>query len=142
MLQGKRAVPDVAFPAAANYSLYGSFQKGEMGTVSARWNHWGVVGGTSASTPCWAGLVALGNELLGWQLGDFHDLLYKLHGRGLHDITQGNNSFGGVTGYAAGPGYDLATGWGTPIADAFFQALYDEVNPVQQVPCGSTIVCK
>jgi hypothetical protein len=141
MLQGKRAIPDVSFPAAAEYSLYGSFQQGEMGRVSGRWNHWGVIGGTSASAPCWAGLVALGNQILGVALGDFHDLLYKLHGRGLHDITRGNNSFGGVPGYTAGPGYDLATGWGTPIADEFFQALYDEINPIQQIQCGVTIVC-
>jgi pseudomonalisin len=30
-----------------------------------------------------------------------------------HDITAGNNSVPGVTGYAAGPGYDLATGLGS-----------------------------
>jgi subtilase family serine protease len=142
MLQGKRAMPDVSFPAAANYSLYASFQKGEMGQVSARWNHWAVYGGTSASAPCWAGLVALGNEILGVSLGFFHNFLYKLHGRGMHDITSGNNSFGGVTGYAAKPGYDLASGWGTPITDEFFQALYDELNPIQEIPCGNTVVCK
>lgn len=141
-LQGKRAIPDVSFPAAANYTLYGSFDKGQMGAVSARWNHWSIYGGTSASAPCWAGLVALGNEILGVALGDFHDILYKLHGQGMHDITQGNNSFAKVTGYAAGPGYDLATGWGTPIADEFFQALYDKLNPIQEIPCGSTIVCR
>ncbi len=142
LLQGKRAIPDVAFPAAANYTLYGSFDKGQMGSVSARWNHWAVYGGTSASAPCWAGIVALANEFLGVALGDFHELLYKLHGRGMHDITQGNNSLHGVTGYKAQPGFDLATGWGTPIADEFFQALYDELNPTQEIPCGSTIVCR
>jgi kumamolisin len=33
---------------------------------------------------------------------------------GLHDVTIGNNSFNGVPGYSAKPGYDRATGWGTP----------------------------
>jgi hypothetical protein len=142
MLHGKRAIPDVAFPAAVSYSLYGSFEKGQMGEVSARWNHWSVFGGTSASAPCWAGLVALGNEILGASLGFFHDALYKLRGDGMHDILQGDNSYGGVAGYNAQAGYDLATGWGTPIGDEFFQALYDEFNPIQEIPCGITIVCK
>jgi hypothetical protein len=32
-----------------------------------------------------------------------------------HDITAGNNILDGTTiGFAAKPGYDLATGWGTP----------------------------
>lgn len=142
LLQGQRALPDMSFPAAASYTLYGSFDKGQMGSVSAKWNHWILYGGTSASAPSWAGVVALGNQVLGVSLGDFHDLLYKLRGRGMHDITHGNNSFGGVPGYAAGPGYDLASGWGTPIADEFFQALYDALNPIQQIQCGATIVCK
>ena len=32
----------------------------------------------------------------------------------MHDITEGDNSFAGITGFAATPGWDLATGWGTP----------------------------
>ena len=42
---------------------------------------------------------------------------------GLVDITTGSNSFAGVTGYDAGPGYDLASGWGTIDAARFVPAL-------------------
>ena len=39
------------------------------------------------------------------------------------DVTSGDNSFAGVTGFGAGPGYDLATGWGTIDAAKFVPAL-------------------
>jgi len=39
------------------------------------------------------------------------------------DVTSGNNSFGGVTGFTASPGYDLASGWGTIDAAKFVPAL-------------------
>jgi hypothetical protein len=42
---------------------------------------------------------------------------------GLVDVTSGNNSFGGVTGFTADPGYDLASGWGTIDAAKFVPAL-------------------
>ena len=35
----------------------------------------------------------------------------------------GNNSFAGVTGFDAGTGYDLASGWGTIDAAKFVPAL-------------------
>jgi hypothetical protein len=39
------------------------------------------------------------------------------------DVTSGNNSFAGVTGFDAGTGYDLASGWGTIDAAKFVPAL-------------------
>jgi hypothetical protein len=39
------------------------------------------------------------------------------------DVTSGNNSFEGVTGFDAGTGYDLASGWGTINAAKFVPAL-------------------
>jgi hypothetical protein len=44
-------------------------------------------------------------------------------GTGIVDVTSGNNSFGGVTGFDAGTGYDLASGWGTIDAAKFVPAL-------------------
>jgi kumamolisin len=35
-------------------------------------------------------------------------------------VTVGDNSDNGVTGYQAAPGWDLATGWGTPDIAQFF----------------------
>ena len=42
---------------------------------------------------------------------------------GVVDVTSGNNSFAGVTGFTAGKGYDLASGWGTIDAAKFVPAL-------------------
>jgi hypothetical protein len=44
-------------------------------------------------------------------------------GTGIVDVTSGNNSFAGVTGFDAGMGYDLASGWGTIDAAKFVPAL-------------------
>lgn len=79
-----------------------------------------VVGGTSAAAPLWAGGMALVSQSLakaGKSLGNTNAALYALQGKGFHDVTQGDNLH-----YQAGPGYDLATGWGSPdfasLADA------------------------
>jgi Subtilase family len=123
IFQGKRGIPDVAFPAAVNYELYGSFLNGQLGLSNTRWTHWDVIGGTSASAPCWAGLIAIANQMRGEPLGLIQPALYRLQGQAMHDITSGDNSMGGVQGYQAQIGYDLVSGWGTPIADHFLPDL-------------------
>lgn len=86
------------------------------------------VGGTSAAAPMWAGIVALINEDLirrGMRrVGFANPALYsigqhqgQLTGPPFHDIVLGNNLF-----YDATPGYDLATGWGTPNVGALASA--------------------
>jgi len=79
-----------------------------------------VIGGTSAVAPLWAGLLALINQSLGHPVGFLHPMLYgSLAGKGVfNDITQGNNG-----AYAAGPGWDACTGWGSPRGAALLQAL-------------------
>ena len=47
----------------------------------------------------------------------------RLPNTGIVSVTSGNNSFGGVTGFNAAPGYNLATGWGTIDAAKFVPAL-------------------
>jgi hypothetical protein len=104
--------------------------------------------GTSASTPLWATLVSQIDTVFHDQglpnLGFMNDLLYTaaaIAPASFNDITFGNNvtSFikGGsivndgttVTltgyGYHAGPGYDLATGLGTPNGTLLARALTD-----------------
>jgi subtilisin family serine protease len=75
-----------------------------------------VIGGTSLSAPVWAGLIALINQGLGYNVGYLNPLLYQKVGPAgvLRSITQGNNSMGGVQGYAAGPGWNPVAGWGSP----------------------------
>jgi subtilase family serine protease len=98
-----------------------------------------TIGGTSAATPSWAGVVALLNHAAGRDgSGAINDWLYTL-GRNQHragdlpvfyDITSGDNGFDRVRGFSAGTGFDLATGWGTPNVALLVQA----VAPVAPTP--------
>jgi len=122
----RRGTPDISMSAAVNGGcwVYESF--------SARGAGWEIFGGTSEATPIFAGIVALADQVAGHRLGDINPALYLLgrlsqpgHTRyrtGIADITTGNNSFAGVSGFTAGTGYDLATGWGT-IGAQFVRAL-------------------
>ncbi len=78
-----------------------------------------IFGGTSASAPQWAGIIALINQSSHHPAGFINRSLYTLGKQGalqplMHDVTQGDNSIDGVPGFSAGPGWDNATGWGTP----------------------------
>ncbi len=77
-------------------------------------------GGTSDAAPLSAGIFALLGDRLGGRLGLVHPTLYALGQAQLdggtkvfHDITQGNNSYDGITGATAAVGYDIASGWGS-----------------------------
>ncbi len=80
-----------------------------------------IVGGTSAGSPMWAGIIAIINQARAAKghglLGYFNPKLYSLTTKGsdFHDITVGNNKLLGThPGFSATSGWDLATGWGTP----------------------------
>ncbi len=77
-----------------------------------------VVGGTSAAAPVWAAGTALMAQSLGKPLGNINAALYGTSEKGFHDVTQGSNLY-----YNAGPGYDLATGLGSPDFAALAPAL-------------------
>ncbi|MGI4834913.1 MAG: S53 family peptidase [Janthinobacterium lividum] len=79
-----------------------------------------VIGGTSAVAPLWAGLLALLNQKLPRPVGFLNPLLYgSLAGQNVtRDITSGTNG-----AYAAGPGWDACTGWGSPRGEALLAAL-------------------
>ena len=94
------------------------------------------VGGTSVSTPCFAGMLALVNQYLASKgapsgLGNVNPNLYRLARAApsvFHDVTAGDNIVPcaqsspncetGSFGYTAGPGYDLATGLGSVDANS------------------------
>lgn len=81
--------------------------------------HLEQIGGTSASTPLWASLVARLNQGLNARCGFLNPLLYGKFSSGvLRDITVGNNG-----AYSAGPGWDACTGLGSPNGDRLFQVL-------------------
>ena len=84
-----------------------------------------IEGGTSIAAPEWAGLIALLNQGLGHNLGFFNPVLYgKLGPAGvLRPIVNGSNGTAEMSGYCAGPGWNAATGWGTPDGVRLLQAL-------------------
>ncbi|HYL79144.1 MAG TPA: protease pro-enzyme activation domain-containing protein [Bryobacteraceae bacterium] len=118
-----RDVPDISFSAAGNHDPY----------MVVNANGQRATGGTSASSPAFAGVVALLNQYVvsqGMQaapgLGNINPQLYRLAriNPGIfHDIVQGNNMVpcvalspgcsNGTIGFNAAPGYDLATGLGS-----------------------------
>ena len=82
------------------------------------------VGGTSAAAPLVAGMVALWNQQARNQglpkPGFVPPLLYataKRNPEAFLDVTVGTNALFGGSCCPARPGFDLATGWGSPMAD-------------------------
>jgi kumamolisin len=92
-----RGVPDVAGDADENTG----YEVRVDGTDT-------VIGGTSAVAPLWAGLIARLNQASGTPVGYVNPILYK-NPSAFNDITQGNNG-----DFAAAPGWDACTGWGSP----------------------------
>ncbi|MEV0405302.1 S53 family peptidase [Actinoallomurus sp. NPDC050550] len=119
-----RAVPDVAADAAPS--------TGMAMVISESDQKYTIRGasGTSASTPLWAGLIALADQAAGHDLGFVNPALYRI-GRSartaFHDVTTGDNtvtvSDKTITGYPAAPGYDPVTGWGSPNAHVLVPLL-------------------
>jgi subtilase family serine protease len=156
-----RFVPDVAFSASPDYvpyltctqefaqgvtdpsqtqggSCYNSTFRDSSGYLSP-------VGGTSASTPSFAGMLTLLVQKYG-NLGSINPLLYSLasnpttYASVFHDIVVGNNiqpcvyespncvggsstTAGNLSGYSTQTGYDLVTGLGSVNGGALMTAI-------------------
>jgi subtilase family serine protease len=136
-----RNMPDVSFLAGGGF--YGAVwgvctDQDSIGvdcTAGATGNNFNLtgVGGTSASAPAFAGMLALVEQKTGARLGQADYALYDLaktnYAAVFHDVTSGDNSVncaestGGcaansigdffMTGYNASTGYDLASGLGS-----------------------------
>jgi subtilase family serine protease len=119
-IEGTNA-PDVAYDADPNtgFAVYDSTpdSQGDVG--------WQVVAGTSAGAPQWAALFAIVDQ--GRALHGFGSLdgpsqtinaVYAAPQSDFHDITTGNNGR-----FLAGPGYDLVTGRGSPLANLLIPDL-------------------
>ena len=123
----RRGVPDVTYNAAI------------IGGVLAVWSSSGQgaglvfrFGGTSAGSPQWAGLAALADQLGHHRIGYINYQLYAfahgpLYGAAYHDVTTGDNTYHGssvtVPGYSATPGWDPASGLGSPKANVLLPLL-------------------
>jgi hypothetical protein len=102
---GVRDTPDVSLEADPYSAAYIVCQATPC-LSNAEW-----IGGTSASTPTFAGIVALINQMTDSNgQGNINPILYALAASNptvFHDITTGSN------GIPAGVGYDMATGLGS-----------------------------
>jgi subtilase family serine protease len=108
----KRTVPDLAFDADPESGV------DVVDSYDSATSPWMVIGGTSLAAPLWAAVVAIadqGRVLAGEATMDGATqtlpAIYALSSADFRDVTTGNN------GFAAGAGYDLVTGRGTPIVN-------------------------
>jgi subtilase family serine protease len=117
-----RGVPDVAANADSATAMAIEYSNGQVRPAT----------GTSASTPLWAGLIALADQEAGRHLGFVNAEIYAIargpeYHRAFHDVTTGDNSVlwstGVFTGYVAGTGWDPVTGWGSPDAQYLIPLL-------------------
>ena len=87
----------------------------------------GLYDGTSAASPTFAAIVTLLNaeRLAAGQpaLGFLNPLLYSSNASAFNDVTVGQNSAGTSAGFSAAPGWDAATGLGTPRFEALANAV-------------------
>ena len=103
-----RGVPDVAAVASPDPGL----------SIRVR-GGWTAAGGTSVAAPLWAGFLAHVNAARAAagrpRLGAANAALYGLAAAAspFNDVLEGDNRYAGVTGYAAGKGWDAVTGLGS-----------------------------
>jgi subtilase family serine protease len=126
-----RGLPDVSYNAGINGGVLTYWDPIPSATGDEGFY---IFGGTSAGAPQWAGLTALAAQLRHRSLGLLNDSIYaaarnrRVQNFLFHDITTGNNTYTDVDatgtptglvvqGYSATPGWDAATGFGTPKAD-------------------------
>ncbi|MFZ1084746.1 MAG: protease pro-enzyme activation domain-containing protein [Terracidiphilus sp.] len=122
-----RNIPDVAMEADFdNFNC-------NMGTCSEGW------AGTSFASPRWAGYIALVNEQATASgeapVGFINTWLYNSgqspeYGSEFHDVVSGENDYEPGYGFYAVPGYDLATGWGSPAGQNLIDAMAPQAGTI------------
>jgi subtilase family serine protease len=125
-----RGVPDVAYQAGSHTGVLvyvtepyppGATSTG-CGGANPCSTGWYVVGGTSAGSPQWAGLIAMADQMAGRDLGFINPALYQIadnpgmYASDFHDVTTGSNQTSTIPGYSASQGWDAVTGLGSPDA--------------------------
>jgi subtilase family serine protease len=120
-----RGVPDVSADASGHVDLGMVLRNGSWSMIRNG-------GGTSASAPIWAALIALADQYAGRHLGFVNPVIYQIargpsYHQAFHDITTGNNTVEfspkTIAGYRAAPGWDPVTGWGSPDAQVLVPLL-------------------
>ncbi len=132
----QRGVPDIALQASSHtgqlvyLTLPPDGNSGLICNGSPCSTGWYDIGGTSLSSPEWAGLVAIADQIKGSNVGFMNQKLYNLaanpatYASDFFDITTGNNTDSAdVPGFPATTGWDPVTGLGTPNAATLLPAL-------------------
>jgi hypothetical protein len=131
LASGKRLTPDVAYDANpyTGVPVYDS-------TPNYGQSGWMVFGGTSAGAPQWSALIALADQQRLAQgqstlsTAQVLNTIYNpsTYASNFHDVTTG-----GPWGLWAGPGYDLSTGLGSPVASNLVANLAGGTPPVTHI---------
>jgi subtilase family serine protease len=118
-ISANRGVPDVAADATPHTGMTIVISTGSRYMIRNS-------GGTSASAPIWAGIIALADQYAKRHLGFVNAAIYRIarsprYYQALHDVTAGDSNTAKfphrkITGYRAVPGWDPVTGWGSPNA--------------------------
>ena len=123
--ESRRLVPDLSVMADPSTGFIQYFT-GNAGTNCGTncGSGWSSIGGTSIGSPLVASLVAVGAQACGVpRLGFLNPTLYAMATTGFVDVTTGSNDLYGVGVYSAGPGYDMASGLGSPNPATFLAGL-------------------
>ncbi len=134
-----REVPDVSASADPYHGYVVYCTTGDC----ASYPGWFSVGGTSMATPLWASLTALVNNSCSTDLGFMNPTLYKAAASSsspFTDITQGNNDYTGQNNgtYPATPGYDMASGLGSPMGGTLAHDICNFSSGTTSTPSGNT----
>jgi subtilase family serine protease len=129
-----REIPDISADAD-QFTPYGEYCTGGIATpnsVCATFSGgqtppgWFGAGGTSLSSPLWSAVIADRDSFLHRRSGNINPLLYQLYRTSprkyFHDITSAGHVSTNNGLFPTVPGYDLATGIGTPIMAALITA--------------------
>ena len=158
---GKRDIPDVSLFASNGflgnfYIVCSSDNTSGTCNLNSPYQYFLAIGGTSASSPAFAGIMALVNQQTGQRQGNANYIFYKLATQqptAFHDINTGTNAmpcqtgttncttktggdaYGILGGYSAGTKYDQATGLGSVDANV----LVTKWNSVTLLPSTTTL---
>jgi hypothetical protein len=125
-----REVPDVSADAdpTTGYLIYYNGSGTELDAPVG----WQGIGGTSAAAPVWAALMALAdassacaNGPIGYAVPALYRAASTSYAADFNDVVTGNNDYTETNGgrFAARPGYDEASGLGTPNATPLAASL-------------------
>lgn len=155
---GKRDLPDVSLFASNGFlgTFYLVCQSDATGGICDL-NNLAGFGGTSVSSPAFAGIMALVNQKTGERQGNANYILYKLAAQqptAFHDVPTGStiampcvtgspncttstagDGYGVLSGYSTTTGYDLATGLGSVDANN----LVTKWSSVTLAPSSTTL---